>query len=193
MLFVLVCTEGKVSEPECIKAFLSIMPSQIPQAGEEYVDVVPVPLNGNHGYKILIEKAEEQIEILENDEESMLFLAQDLDDGSEKEKWLVCDYDQLDSSGITYEEFERSVKDAGYTLIMNKPNFEYFILAVLSDWKTADSTSKSKYEDKINSLIDKLNESNKVEKHFTDAQKIPYYSKKLHVAEKSFGMLFQYN
>jgi hypothetical protein len=190
MLFVLICTEGEVSEPECIKAFLSTLKNQVPRSGEENVDVIPVPVNGNHGYKVLAERADAQITLVEADEDFLLHYA---DPGSTKEKWLVCDYDQLDDSGITYEEFKDIVTKAGFHLVMSKPNFEYYVLAVLAGWDVANSTHESNFVGEINKYVDRLNEANKEEKNFSAALMLPHYSKKLHVAEEFFGKLFHYN
>lgn len=190
MLFVLICTEGEVSEPECIKAFLSTLRNQAPQSGEENIDVIPIPVGGNHGYKILVEKADAQIKLVEADKDSLLHYA---DPESMKEKWLVCDYDQLDESGITHEEFRKVVEASGYRLVISKPNFEYYVLSVLAGWEVANKTHESNFVGEINSYVDKLNERNKIEKNFSDALMLPYYSKKMHVAEEFFGKLFHYN
>jgi len=192
MLFVLICTEGEVSEPVCIDAFLASINTQSPRPGDDFTEVIPVPLKSNHGFKVLVDRANKAIEKLENDKNSLLHLAT-VEGEATKEKWLVCDYDQMDELGISFEEFAEMVEASGYRLIMNKPNFEYFILAVLAGWDVANKTHKSSIVGEINRYIDKLNAENKKTKGFSDALMIPHYGKGRRVAEKFFGMLFSYN
>lgn len=192
MLFVLICTEGEVSEPVCIDAFLTSISTQSPRSGDEFAEVIPVPLKSNHGFKVLVDRANKAIEKLENDKDSLLHLAT-VEGEATKEKWLVCDYDQMDELNISFDDFAKAVKDSGYELVMNKPNFEYFVLAILAGWDVANKTNKSNFVGEINRSIDKLNAENKRTKGFSDALMIPHYDKSRRVAEKFFGMLFSYN
>lgn len=192
MLFVLICTEGEVSEPVCIDAFLASIGTQNPRSGEEFAEVIPVPLKSNHGFKILVDKANEAIEKLENNKDSLLHLAV-AEHEATKEKWLVCDYDQMDELNVSFDDFAEAVRASGYELVMNKPNFEYFVLAVLAGWDVANKTHKSNFIGEINRHIDNLNAENKKVKGFSDALMIPHYDKGRRVAEKFFGMLFSYN
>lgn len=192
MLFVLICTEGEVSEPVCVEAFLTSISTQSPRSGDEFAEVIPVPLKSNHGFKILVDRANTAIEKLENDTDSLLHLAM-VEGEATKEKWLVCDYDQMDELNVSFDDFSKAVKDSGYELVMNKPNFEYFVLAVLAGWDVANKTYERNFVGEINRYIDKLNAENKRTKGFSDALMIPHYDKSRRVSEKFFGMLFSYN
>lgn len=192
MLFVLICTEGEVSEPVCIEAFLASINTQSPRSGDEFAEVIHVPLKSNHGFKILVDKANKAIEKLENNKDSLLHLATTEGEAT-KEKWLVCDYDQMDELNVSFEDFAEIVKSSGYQLVMSKPNFEYFILAIIAGWDVANKTHKSNIVGEINLHVDKLNAENKKTKGFSDALMIPHYDKGRRVAEKFFGMLFSYN
>lgn len=190
MLFILLCTEGEVTEPEYLNALIDAIKGQSPQSGDNSIDILSVPLGGNQGHAKLVQCAEEQVQQLENDKDSLVHYA---DPSDTKEKWLICDYDELDESKTTLESLQNECVEHGYTLVINKPNFEYFVLALLGGWKLADETRKSHYETEINRQIDLLNTKNKNEKGFSDTMKIPPYSKKRYVAREIFSRIMHYN
>ena len=190
MLFVIVCTEGAVSEPECLNALLDSIKGQAPLGGNKFVEVLPVPLGGNQGHVKLIERAEGQIERLRKDPESLLSITES---GDEYDKWLVCDYDNMDESGVEFDKFKEAVAISGYTLIVNKPNFEYFVLCLIAGVDIANKTRHANYFKKINEHVGLLNIKNKSEKGFTDSMTIPPYSKKKYEARAFFSKLLQFN
>lgn len=193
MLFVLICTEGDNSEPECLTALdAALKNGQVPQEVVRFVEVLPIPLGGNQGHTKLVEKANKQVEIMEGDPDSLLHLALS-EDEAECDKWIVCDYDALDAADITLEELRQQASKAGYKLVINKPKFEYFVLCLLIGAKAANKVESGRYFIEINKRIDDLNEQNKTQKGFTDAMNIPHYSKKKYVTREFFGKLFSHN
>lgn len=193
MLFVLICTEGDNSEPECLTALdTSLKNGQVPQEVVSFVEVLPIPLGGNQGHTRLVAKANKQVETMEKDIDSLLHLAMS-EDEAECDKWIVCDYDALDDANITLKELRQQAADAGYTLVVNKPKFEYFVLCLLVGADLANRVESGQYFVEINKQIDILNERNKTEKGFTDIMSIPHYSKKKYVTREFFGKLFSYN
>jgi hypothetical protein len=193
VLFVLICTEGDNSEPECLVALdASLKNGQVPQEVVRFVEVLPIPLGGNQGHTKLVEKANEQVKIMEMDPDSLLHLAL-AEVEAECDKWIVCDYDALDESKITLDELRDQASKAGYRLVVNKPKFEYFVLCLLIGTDAASKVEPGRYFVEINKQVDVLNERNKTEKGFTDAMNIPHYSKKKYVTREFFGKLFSHN
>lgn len=190
MLFVLVCTEGDVSEPVCIEELHKVLKGQRPQSGEAFVEIVTIPLGGNQGHKKIIAKAEREIGLVAQDSERLLSLAQEDD---ERQKWLICDHDKMDQAGIDLQDFRTQVAAAGYTLVMNKPNFEFFVLALLIGIDAAQDVKQKDYADVIEREIESLNQRNRKEKGFTDNMMIPPYSKKKYVSIDFFGKLMHYH
>ena len=193
VLFVLICTEGDNSEPECLTALdASLKNGQVPQEVINFVEVLPIPLGGNQGHTRLVAKANEEIKIMEGDPGSLLHLALS-EDEAECDRWIVCDYDALDDADITLGELRQQASDAGYKLVVNKPKFEYFVLCLLIGADLASKVEPGQYFIEINKRIDALNERNRTEKGFTDAMNIPHYSKKKYVTREFFGKLFSNN
>jgi hypothetical protein len=193
MLFILICTEGDNSEPECLTALdTSLKNGQVPQEVIKFVEVLPIPLGGNQGHVKLVAKANKQVGIMENDPDSLLHLALS-ENEAECDKWIVCDYDALDDADITLEELRQQASKAGYKLVVNKPKFEYFVLCLLIGNDLACKIEPGHYSTEINKQIDALNDRNKNEKGFTDFMDIPHYSKKKYITREFFGKLFSYN
>lgn len=190
MLFVLVCTEGEVSEPACIDELHRSLKTQRPQSGDVFVEILTIPLGGNQGHRKIIDKAERQIAITAQDPERLLSLAQDED---EQVKWLICDHDKMDEAGVDIQEFRQQVEAAGFTLVMNKPNFEFFVVALLVGIEAAQMLKPKEYADVIQREIESLNERNRSEKGFGDAMMIPPYSKKKYVSVDFFAKLLSYH
>lgn len=187
MICLVVCTEGDSSEPAAIREF------SILAAGQTYPepDVFTVPLGGNQGHKKLFENADRKVaELKDPHSDSVLSLASDADT---VEKWVICDYDVMDKNGISEEEFRKSAREAGYEVVINKPNFEFFVLALLTGLEYATSIKPKDYIIEIDKAVKRLNDKNIEEKGFSDTMTIPPYSKNKHVAEKFFGNMFNYN
>lgn len=191
MLIVLVCTEGEVSEPAYIKALKSTYSGQAPSAKLAAVEILPLPLGGNQGHVKLIETANEKVSQAETDQESILSLMEEYDD-TECEKWLICDYDDMDKHGVEIDELRQKAEESGYHLVINKPNFEAFVLMhFISVDKIAKLDPKS-YKGEINRQVDLLNTKN-LEKGFTKTMLTPPYAKKKYHAETFFGSLLPQN
>lgn len=185
MIFVLICTEGKVSEPAYLKALSSTLSGQAPRNISTNVEVLPIPLGGNHGHKKLISIADAVVERHSKNENSLLSLVTVEDT---VEKWIIVDHDDMEKHGISVDELRRVAQEAGYTLIINKPKFEFFVLASLSDCAAAAAVDKSQYTAQINMHVKSLNEQD-IQKGFTKDMLMPKYTKKRFPAEKLFSMM----
>lgn len=190
MLYLAICTEGENSEPAFINELDRIFSGQsINQSGAS-VAVVPVPLNGVHGHNKIIEAANAALDLgLQKKTDGPL---SDFSTGDNLERWLICDYDYMENHGVVLEEFKEMVHEAGYNLVINRPNFEFFVLALLAGAETAMVESPSNYESAINAAAKAINASN-AEKGFSDGMMIPKYSKKHYAVPTFFGKLFDYN
>ncbi|MBR6168949.1 RloB domain-containing protein [Candidatus Saccharibacteria bacterium] len=190
MLYLAICTEGENSEPAFIRELDRAFSGQsINQSGAS-VAVVPVPLNGVHGHNKIIEAANEALDLgFQKRTDGPLC---DFSNGDNLEKWLVCDYDYMEKHGVILEEFEIMVHEAGYELVINRPNFEFFVLALLAGLDVAVAESPSNYENAINAAAETINASN-IEKGFSDGMMIPKYSKRHYAVPTFFGKLLDYN
>ncbi len=187
MVFVLICTEGEVSEPAYIRALSSALGGQAPRSVSTNIEVIPIPLGGNQGHARLLEVANQRLEECLQNEDSLLCLAGPDD---VLEKWIIVDFDDMDGRGIDVEQLRADVLAAGYTLVVNKPNFEFFVLASMTDIETAMvASSKSQTITEINDRLASLNDED-TKKGFSKAMLMPAkYSKKTYVAEKLFGLM----
>lgn len=190
MLYLAICTEGENSEPVFIKELDRIFSGQsINQSGAS-VAVVSVPLSGVHGHNKIIEAANAALDLgLQKKMDGPL---SDFSTGDDLERWLICDYDYMESHGVILEEFKMMVSESGYNLVINRPNFEFFVLTLLAGVEAAVAESPSNYENAINAAAKAINTSN-IEKGFSDGMMIPKYSKKHYAVPVFFGKLFDYN
>ena len=190
MLYLAICTEGENSEPAFIRELDRAFSGQsINQSGAS-VAVVPVPLNGVHGHNKIIEAANEALDL--GFQKRIDGPLSDFSNGDNLEKWLICDYDYMEKHGVILEEFEMMVHEAGYKLVVNRPNFEFFVLALLAGLDVAVAESPSNYENAINAASETINASN-IEKGFSDGMMIPKYSKRHYAVPTFFGKLLDYN
>ncbi|MCL2371565.1 RloB family protein [Candidatus Saccharibacteria bacterium] len=187
MLFVLICTEGEVSEPAYINALKAAIIAQAPQnAGQ--VEVEALDLQGNQGHTALISRANEKVADYTDIEDSYI------GEGDTVEKWIICDYDKMHERGVSIEDLRQDARDAGFELIINRPNFELFILLHFMSIDEAVGIRPSQYETIINQKTDELNSRNLVEKvGFTSAMNAPTYSKNRYHARTYFGQLMSRN
>ena len=192
MLYLAICTEGENSEPAFINELDRIFSGQsINQSGAS-VAVVSVPLNGVHGHNKIIEAANEALDL---DLQKRIDgpLSDFSSENDSLEKWLICDYDYMKKHGVNLDNFREKVAEAGYELVLNRPNFEFFVLAVLADIDIALNEPPSNYETAINNAVDSVNAANKVNKGFYEGMCIPKYSKKRHAVPLFFGKLLDYS
>lgn len=190
MLYLVICTEGENSEPAFIGELDRIFSGQSVNQSSTSVTVVPVPLNGVHGHSKIIEAANEALDL--GPQKRTNGPLSDFADGDNLERWLICDYDYMKKHGVILEEFEKMVCEAGYNLIVNRPNFEFFVLALLVGQDAAIVESPSNYENAINIATKAINASN-AEKGFSDGMMIPKYSKRRYAVPTFFGKLLDYN
>ena len=142
--------------------------------------------------EIRTKSVEEKIS-LEKDEE--FFLSNTLNESKisdNSKKMIICDYDYMEKHGIIFEEFKKMIHEAGYNLVINRPNFEFFVLTLLAGLETAISESPSNYMNAINIAAKGINASN-TKKGFSDGMMIPKYSKRCYAIPIFFGKLFDYN
>lgn len=187
MICLVICTEGENSEPAAIREF------SIATTGQTYPepDIIMVPLKGNRGHKRLFDVADAEIEELKQSASNSILSEISVDDIIEK--WVICDYDKMERNGITEQEFRKLALEKDYKAVINKPNFEFFVLVFLTNFEYAIKIKPSDYESEINKAIQRINERNISEKKFSSLMKIPEYSKNKYAAEKFFGNLLNYN
>lgn len=190
MLYLAICTEGENSEPAFIRELDRVLGGQSTNKGDASVAVVSVPLNGAHGHNKIIEAANTALDIdLQKKTDGPL---SDFSNEDILERWLICDYDYMEKHGVIFEEFKKMIHEAGYNLVINRPNFEFFVLTLLAGLETAISESPSNYMNAINIAAKDINASN-TKKGFSDGMMIPKYSKRCYAIPIFFGKLFDYN
>lgn len=190
MLYLAVCTEGENSEPAFIRELDRVLDGQSTNQGDTSVAVIPVPLNGVHGHNKIIEAANAALDIdLQKKTDGPL---SDFSNEDILERWLICDYDYMEKHGVIFEEFKKMIHEAGYSLVINRPNFEFFVLTLLAGLETAIAESPSNYMNAINIAAKDINASN-TKKGFSDGMMIPKYSKRCYAIPIFFGKLFDYN
>ena len=190
--FVFIFTEGECSEPAFLGELESYLRRQSPVTEvRSKVEVVRFPLGGNQGYNVnaidssagaMINGLKEELEIN--------------GDISYCEKWIICDYDEMNRYGTDVKNFREAMHLRGYEVVISKPNFEFFVLACLITEQEAAKVRPCDYLVRINEEIDAINRKNAIDFGFTDAMQIPHYShnghKSKHQAQQFFGMLFEY-
>lgn len=188
MLILIVCTEGESSEPAFIRQYGRCALGQI----HPDIEIVEIPLGGNHGHKKIFEIANKKIEELKQSDDSILSLI-DPESDIALQKIIICDYDKMEKHGITEDDFRNAAAENEFQLIINKPNFEFFILAYLTNFEYASKIKPSNYLAEINTAIDVLNKENHSVKGLSEALNIPHYDKNRYASEKFFSNLLEYN
>lgn len=188
MLILIACTEGESSEPAFIRQYGRCALGQI----HPDIEIVEIPLGGNHGHRKIFEIANKKIEDLKRSDNSILSLI-DPESDIALRKIIICDYDKMEKHGISEKEFRNAAERQGYQVIINKPNFEFFVLTYLTNIKHALSIKPGKYETEINKAVDNINKRNHTLKGFSESLDIPHYSKNKHTADKFFAKLLDYN
>lgn len=191
MLFLFICTEGDSSEPGYIRALKRKCSGQAPNEKNAHLEIIPLPLGGNQGHRGIFERADEAIGKY----------IRDFSDGNEDvfwdcvqhEKWLICDYDNMNEHDITEADLRKKAEDRGFNLVINKPNFEFFILLHFYENKVAYSFKPREYEIKTNEAIEKINSDNALlfGKN-VDFYVIPKYTKRQTNTEMLFDRLLEY-
>lgn len=80
MLFILLCTEGEVTEPEYLDALVNSIKGQSPQTGDSMVDIISIPLGGNQGHRRLVESADQKVKDYTENPENLIYLSDETDD-----------------------------------------------------------------------------------------------------------------
>lgn len=174
MRYILICTEGENSEPESVEQIDVALFGHY--AGTTHTEIMPIRLGGNQGYTELIKVANEKV--------SESILDEFVETGEQVDKYLICDYDDIEEKDITIEELRERAKNDGYILIVNKPNFEFFILLLLLPVEEAVKINSANYMQIINEQIKKLNYTAPA-----GIPNIPKYGKKKHQAENCISKL----
>lgn len=179
MKVVLICTEGQSSEPGNVNAIVNYFRSQVPDAYRR-LEILPIPLNGNHGYRDLPQRAAEMV-----DQKLQEF---ELDPSqNEVYRFLVCDYDNMDLLGVDIEALRIAAKDKHFQLIVTKPKFEYFIAR---HFFTADellTTNDAALIGKIQEGIDRYNADRPA------YLQIPPYNKSHQQSCRCLGTLYNFD
>lgn len=176
MKFVIIVTEGEVSEPCAIDGLVKLFRSQAPQV-YAYLEVMTVSLGGNQGYKELFERAEAKVaELVEKYEIDY--------ENDEIVKALVCDYDSMDNCGIGVGDLREKAGEFGFTLYVSKPKFEYFIARLFFSKEELRRVNSGALVGKIQEGIDGYNEGRE------EAIRIPPYGKKRGEAERCLKTMF---
>jgi hypothetical protein len=192
MLYLVVCTEGENSEPAFIEELDRISRGQSINEDGVDVSVVTISLKGIHGHTKIIEAANAALDFDSQKKTDGPLSDFSCEDDS-LEKWLICDYYYMEKHGVDLGDFRKKVAEAGYELVLNRPNFEFFVLAVLTDVDSASNEQPSNYEIAINNAVDSVNAANRINKGFYDGMRIPKYSKKHHAVPLFFGKLLDYS
>jgi|InofroStandDraft_1065614.scaffolds.fasta_scaffold05140_15 hypothetical protein len=188
MLILIVCVEGESSEPAFIRQHGRCALGQV----HPDIEIVEVPLGGNHGHRKIFEIANKKIEELKRSDDSILSLV-DSESEIALQKIVICDYDKMEKHGITEDEFRDAAAENGFQPIINKPNFEFFVLTYLTNFEYASKIKPSSYLVEINTAIDVLNKENHSIKGFPESLSIPHYDKNKYTSEKFFSNLLEYN
>lgn len=192
MLFLFICTEGDSSEPKYVETLKRKCGGQAPNTKDTHLKIVTLSLGGNQGHRGIFDKANEAINkyIHENsDGNEDIFLG----NGNRQEKWLICDFDNMSERGIDEASLRAEATSRGFRLIINKPNFEFFVLLHLYINSEARSFKPREYEEKINEAIKEINDNNKAQLgNNADFYIIPKYTKRKTAAELFFDRLLEY-
>lgn len=176
MKFVVIVTEGEVSEPCALDGLVKFFRSQAPQA-YAHLEVITVPLGGNQGYKELSRLAGEKV--------AELVSKYDMH-GEDDEiiRVLVCDYDDMDECGVKVGELREEMEGWGYMLCVTRPKFEYFVARLFFSEEELVNVNAEALAGKIQEGIDKYNEGRE------EAIRIPAYGKRRGEAERCLGTIF---
>lgn len=179
MKFVFICTEGESSEPSGISAIVSNFRSQVPEAYKT-LEVLPIPLGGNHGYKNLVSLCIEQVRAkMDEFEYDAIF--------DECYKFIVCDYDNIDASGIDLQELRDSAETVGFKLLITRPKFEYFVARHFFSEDELLSVNSAALNGKIQQGIEKYNAKKPTYLH------IPSYGKNKTASKNCLGALYNFD
>ena len=147
---------------------------------------------GNHGHTKIFDAADEAIQKERESEDSLLSLI-DEDSDIVLKRIIICDHDKMEKHGISEEQFRKTAAERDYQVVINKPNFEFFVLAYLTSIEYALHTKPENYEIEINKAVDTINEQNHKAKNFPKSLDIPHYSKNKYAADIFFAKLLDYN
>lgn len=189
MIVLAVCTEGENSEPNYIEALKSVLFGTTP-GGNTAVEVVTVPLNGNHGFKKIFKKAEAELELKTQDSRNILSV---LGEDDEMEKWLIIDYDKMHKYGVSEEWLRGEAVKNEYALAINRPNFEFFVLAHFMPVTEAARVATKNLKDAINDKISDYNSRRGFDKDEFSALRLPKYSKGSFQSKDLFWKLLDQN
>lgn len=189
MIVLAVCTEGENSEPNYIEALKNVLFGTV-FGGNTVVEVVPVPLGGNQGFKKIFEKANAELESRKRDPRDILSV---LEEDDEIEKWLIVDYDKMYRYGVSEEWMRGEAVRNGYVLIINKPNFEFFVLAHFIPIVEVAEVATKDLKNTINDRISDYNSQRGFNEDEFSALRLPKYSKGCFQSKDLFWRLLDQN
>lgn len=189
MLVLAVCTEGENSEPNYIEALKSVLLGTSP-IGYMAVEVVSVPLGGNHGFKKIFKKADVELGLKAQDSRNIMSV---LSHDDMVEKWLIIDYDKMHKYGVSEDWMRLEAVKNNYKLIINKPNFEFFVLMHFMPIAEAVMVATKDLEGEINVKIGEYNNSRGFDKDEFSALRLPKYSKGSYQSKDLFWRLLDQN
>lgn len=189
MILVAECTEGENSEPNYTKALKDVYfgTSAITNTN---LEIIPIPLYGNHGFRKIFDVAEEKISQAKNDSGNLLSI---IDPNDKVLKVLIIDYDKMDKLGIREKDLRDEAKKRNFILIINRPNFEYFVLCHFIPSEEAAEVPMKDLLERINEEVKNYNEIHGYDKPEYSALKLPNYSKNRYESEDFFRMLLDQN
>lgn len=184
MRYIIAGVEGSVSEIAVISSTLIALRQQSPR-GYRHLEVVPLPLKGNHGHgQALVNRFSTEVENYINNPDNCV------EETDEISKRLVCDYDDMDSHGINEASFRSSICNIGALPIISKPCFEYFPARLLFNKDELDHLLDSglHLNDIIRRGIDRYNKT-----QTASYLKLDMYTKNNYRAKNWFWKLFDLN
>lgn len=191
MFVIVVCTEGENSEPNYIKALNAVLFGTAARINFN-TEVVLIPLGGNQGHSKIFEKADREIAEHSRKGGNILSAIEPSDD-VKIEKWLIVDYDKMEKNDISEPEFRKKAVEFGYNLIINKPNFEFFILCHFLSVGEAIKVAPKDLKKKINELIEAYNNKNGFNVQEKSALRLPKYRKDRNTSNDLFWKLLDQN
>ena len=190
MIIIAICTEGESSEPNYLGAYRKTIFGTTPNLKARF-EINPNPLSGNQGHsEAIFKKAEVELQKAKNDKENLLSITSEED---RIEKWLIVDYDRMEKHGVKETEFRRLAEENGYNIIINRPNFEFFVLCHFIPVEEAKEIKNEEIKIQINEEIKKYNKSHGYSTNNNQALKLPLYSKKRYVSKDLFDKLMAEN
>jgi hypothetical protein len=173
-------TEGESSEPNFLKEYIATQTSE--PLEKQTLPPIIIPIEGNiTNIPNIIERCNQKIA----DSKELNEIKEMFGNEIKFDKYLIIDFDTMTDE--QYIKLIEDCKNLKHTLIVSKPNFEFFILSMLIGVDNAQNIKPSEYIHKIDNEIKYLWQKFKI----THSNKIPYQKNKI-VSLKFFSSIFTY-